>query len=380
MTKYELNTETVLIQGRTLRIGGFLWLGFSASGIEFTTSAEHVAVEVCAIAENQPVSENAYLALILDHNLEGMRKIRTRRGTYTYEILRNPDRVPVTVSLIKLSEARNDKVGLGRLLADSPVVPAPAAHRKLLFIGDSLTAGYGIDGSDFDGKVLHRPEEYQFSTGNENPLYAYPMAAARLLNARVQLVCWSGDGIISQWIDPPSDVPVTTDLLPAIYSYTDRTTENVVRIHLGSRGMRDENGAPLIRKDMERWDPARYVPDAIVLNAGTNDVSFTKGIPVRERHFTQNYAHFIERLKTDYPEAKILVVYGLMEQTLMDPAREAAVLSDVEFLPLPLMNPAVDGIGCGGHPSRKTHEKTGRLIAGKLADMLGEERTADTQD
>ena len=111
-----------------------------------------------------------------------------------------------------------------------------------------------------------------------------------------------------------------------------------------------------------------FLPQLVVIYLGTNDVSFTRGISVREQHFVRRYIDLINDVRKFYTGARVLVLYGMMDQQLMEACRYAAGYTGSDFLELPLMNPAEEGIGCGQHPSPLTH----RLAAEKIADYAGE--------
>ena len=97
-------------------------------------------------------------------------------------------------------------------------------------------------------------------------------------------------------------------------------------------------------------------PDYIVINLGTNDASYTRRVPEREEAFVEKYRAFVQRLQEAFPDSPILLLYGVMEQTLMERVKEVAEQCKVEFLPLPLQAPE-DGMGAAEHPSERTQEK-----------------------
>lgn len=357
--QFPVTTEHVRILGRTLRIGGALWLGWSGSGIEFTTDASLVTIRIQAITPTGAPSDVAYLGLILDGDEQSMQRIKVERGEHTYTLLSNFALRRHTVQLIKLSEARNDKVGLLSITADTPLVPTRESDRRILFIGDSITAGYGIDCED--------PAHYDgLTTAAENVVKAYAWQTARALGAACHIIAWSGSGIISQYIDQDSDLPVTEDLIPALYPYTDRSTEEIVKIYLSAHG-KGENP-----RQHTVFDPQTFVPDTIVTYLGTNDASFTRGIPSRERYFTERYTQLLKALRADYPNARRVVLYGTMEQSLSESCAMAAHLTESDYLELPLMDPETEGIGAAMHPSAMTQQRIAQILTRNIetTDLL----------
>lgn len=163
---------------------------------------------------------------------------------------------------------------------------APALpERKLLFIGDSITAGAGTDVA-FEDAGLGKPLD--------NARLAFPRILADRLDAQVHHVAYGGRGIIRDWRGYPTGQDSVLNA-PAFYG-------------LASPGLD------------QPWDPQAFVPDAVVIGLGTND--FNPGVPDREA-FVSAYAGFVARLRSDYPDAPILILNSPMTD-----GERAEVLSD----------------------------------------------------
>ena len=65
---------------------------------------------------------------------------------------------------------------------------APGLAHKIEFIGDSITAGYGVD---------DEVKEHGFSTATEDVTKTYAYKTAAALQADYSIVAYSGHGIIS---------------------------------------------------------------------------------------------------------------------------------------------------------------------------------------
>ena len=111
------------------------------------------------------------------------------------------------------------------------------------------------------------------------------------------------------------------------------------------------------------------VPDLIVCNLGTNDASYVRQIPSRERAFVEKYTDFIQQLKKVFADAKMLLLYGLMEQTLCEKVQETAQRCGTEFLKLPLQNP-VNGMGTDGHPGARTQQEIALYVERYMEQMM----------
>ena len=64
--------------------------------------------------------------------------------------------------------------------------PPEPRQRRLLFIGDSITAGYGVLCNDSDAP---------FAPETQSALHAYAAVAARALEADAHVIAYSGKGV-----------------------------------------------------------------------------------------------------------------------------------------------------------------------------------------
>ena len=143
--------------------------------------------------------------------------------------------------------------------------------RKIEFIGNSITCGYGIEGTS---------EKCNFSPETENGYLAYGAVTARKLEADYIAVAYSGKGM---------------------YRNYDGTTTNTMSL-IYDRIFPDSLTSP-------KWKTNNWQPDLVVVNLGTND--FAKGIP-DSMVFINTYVNFIKRLISYYPNATILCTEGPM--------------------------------------------------------------------
>ena len=82
----------------------------------------------------------------------------------------------------------------GRSLVEAPALPS----RKIEFIGNSITCGYGNEGTD-------KFEHFEYET--ENHYYSYASIAARNLNAQHLVVARSGIGAYRNYDGPKTGNP-----------------------------------------------------------------------------------------------------------------------------------------------------------------------------
>lgn len=259
-----------------------------------------------------------------------------------------PREMPIRI--VKYSEAAFGAVGIRTLLVeeDAELAPLPKKKIKLEFIGDSITCGYGNEGVC---------GEDVFHTAQENPFAAYAVLTADALDADYQLVSWSGIGLMSDYIPPERDEPDETILAGNNYLYT-------------AMEFCRRQGYP-----MEKWDFSGYIPDAVIINLGTNDESYTRGIAGREAVFSEKYEELIRMVQKNYPKARIVCCYGIMAKGLVDTIRllveklkkqEDLEVYFVEFEE----QKEEDGIGTDWHPSRKTHAIAAAKLTKELRNIL----------
>lgn len=157
----------------------------------------------------------------------------------------------------------------GKKLAPAPRLP----QRRIEFIGNSITCGYGIESEDRDAP---------FTYATENHYYTYAALTARALEAQHLVVARSGIGVYRNYGSPASGSP---DCMPAMYEQT------------------------LFLDSTELWNHDLYTPDVVCVNLGTNDVSEDK---YDEKLLTDAYRGFAAHLRATYPEAKIVMLTGCM--------------------------------------------------------------------
>ncbi|WP_437478229.1 SGNH/GDSL hydrolase family protein [Sorangium sp. So ce1014] len=227
-----------------------------------------------------------------------------------------------------------------------PVPPAP--ERRIEVIGDSISAGYGIDGAD---------ETCPFTSDTENNYLAYSALTGRMLGADTTIVAWSGRGVYRNYDDEAADT------MPEIYG----------------RAIADE--------PEPAWDFSSWAPQVVVINLGTNDFSINvPGDAQFRAPFTNAYAGLVETVRENYPEAFIFCTIGPMLSDDYPEGAEALsrardyigqVVEDrtesgddrVRFLEFPPHAKETDGLGCDWHPSAKKNQQ----MAQQLSDAISEE-------
>jgi lysophospholipase L1-like esterase len=221
----------------------------------------------------------------------------------------------------------------GRLLSLPPL-----PDRRIEFIGNSITCGYGNESTN-------PADHFEFET--ENHYFGYAQLTARNLGAIAQIVARSGIGAYRNYGEAKTGSPKYN--MPAQYEYT------------------------LYNDQSERWDFSRYVPQVVCINLGTNDLS-TNNYDVNL--LKQGYQKLLGQVRTNNPKAKIVFLCGSMLQgkeleiarKIMDEVTEEAHRAgDAEVYRFDF-TPQTGELkyGADWHPSIWQHEK----MAGELTAYL----------
>mgnify|MGYP003508277731 FL=1 len=221
--------------------------------------------------------------------------------------------------------------------------------KKIEFIGDSITCGYGIEG------VF---EKDSFTTQQERADKSYAFLTAKKLKTSFNCVSWSGIGIISNYVDETVNIPNNAVLMPMIWPYTDKS----LSLRLGI--------------EPEVWDSSKFSPDIIVINLGTNDSSFVRQVEERRLAFVSGYRQLLEAVHRRSPNAKICCCLGVMGQLLCDSIEEAISLfskefknTEIKFVKFPVQDDN-DGIAADWHPSTTTHQKMAAQLSEELKNWI----------
>ena len=168
----------------------------------------------------------------------------------------------------------------GRRLVDAPPFPS----RKMEFVGNSITCGYGNEGMD-------KTEHFDYAT--ENHYYSYASIAARSLEAQHWVVARSGIGAYRNYDGPKAGSPESN--MPVQYEYTGYAYDPQLR-----------HEASFLS---EKWDFSNYQPDVVCINLGTNDLSTNN---YDERLLKQGYQRLLKMVRQHNPQAKVVFLCGSM--------------------------------------------------------------------
>ena len=228
-------------------------------------------------------------------------------------------------------------VDKGKTLAPATNVP----KRKIEFIGNSITCGYGIEANS-------EAEHYEDKTANF--YYTYAARTARNLDAQAVVVARSGIGVYRSYNGPKTGDKVT---------------------------MNTEYPNTLLYNDKYKWDFSRYTPDLVCINLGTNDTS-TQGAD--SLLLLNGFKQLYRQVRSHYPKAKIVLLCGCMmngkqlrsaQQAMDVTVDDAHKQGDAEvyrfdFTP----HDGSLGYGADWHPSMRQHEKMANELTPFLKKLM----------
>lgn len=339
--------ESVRIVGRTFEEEGALWLPQSGSAVEFVANATRLSLEVVGDESvgNEPDLRPRF-AVLVDHEVvvdatlgEPSRIVEVPLGDSAEEAI---------VEVVHLSEASRGSVGVRSITAksesDSPVTPTEPKDLSISFVGDSITCAYGVEASGNDDP---------FKTTTENFLKSYAYLTAQELAADYETVCYSGYGVVSGWSGDGARNEGM--LLPPLYELVAEGHEYA-------------------------WDFAAHPRDAVVVNLGTNDFTYTGTDEARMREFSQGYATLLDRIRELNPDSLIVCTLGTMwGSEALYPALEQAVEDHVGrtgdarivcYLSDPI-NEETDSTVANGHPDAEGQQKIARKLISVIQEALG---------
>ena len=248
--------------------------------------------------------------------------------------------------LIKISESNPGEVCLHDITLDAGAKfgPKPApSNRRVEFIGDSFTVGFGDEGTSTD------PPEMEFEKTDASKSYAFILADN--FKADFQINAVSGRGLVRNYANI---VPEWT--LETLYEYT-------------------MMGAPELEPNSERWNFDKFHPQVVVVFVGIND--FQGEPPYADvTQFKAAYAKLLDRLRSLHPGVKFLLVSTkTWPNDALTPVVEDIYKSQVEAGHNDLMYKLVytDNTALHGHPnemSQKELANTLRPIVGRLGGWL----------
>jgi lysophospholipase L1-like esterase len=332
---------------------------FSFPGV--TIRAQFEAPSIALLLDDESIGDDQHINVysILIDNVQ-RRPVAAVRDVNRFLIAEGLAAGPHTLEIRKRTES---VVGAAQFLGfefpeGGQILDPPARlSRRIEFIGDSITCGYGnMVGSD--------PPKETFSAINQNHDVAYGALTAAMLGAESHTVAYSGRGVFR--------------------SYEGRVISQMPIIY--HRTIADDK--------LPRWNHRRWTPDVIVINLGTNDF-MQPGL--RDRDFQAAYSHFVDELRTIHPNAVIVCSIGPMlhdnwpvgensltrARAIIDGIVQERVQKGDTKIHHHQFEVQTSPYGEAWHPTRATHRKMAESLSTRLATIMnwgiGTEKVASSQ-
>ena len=282
-----------------------------------------------------------WVGVFLDDMDQPIRRFPVSGKMETWLLIRSDAAQRHRFRIMKMTENVKTYFGIRALHYSGTIHPCERKPRKRIeFVGDSITCGYGDACPDRDRG---------FWSDEEDGWNAHGGIAARMLDLEPSFVSISGITATRYDVFP---MPYAMN---EVYAYTDRP------------------GQERVGQTAVKWDFAARPSDYVVVNLGTNDcfaLLFSRDFEKARSQFVHDYRELIGEIRRlNGPDTQIICALGSMNYFLF-PEIEQAVgayrqatgderIHTFRYKP---MGP-LDGFGAMGHPSLATQKKMGQELA-----------------
>lgn len=241
-----------------------------------------------------------YMQVILDGNESIVLTLSPNTTQYTIDA---EGEGPHTLTLVKRNESMDGDLIFSGFTPGNNGALLPTAlpsGRRIEFIGDSITCGYGNEGTITTAMLTSSQSSNQNSLRDcnfflqkkvfevSNAYLAFGSQAARTLDAEAHLTCWSGKGV---------------------YRNADGTTNETIP-DIWQRAVASDGNT---QANLNDW-----IPQVVFINLGTNDFgsiaqsSKPSGGPPNTSEFERKYIQLLKQVREAYPNAWIYCATGPM--------------------------------------------------------------------
>lgn len=297
---------------------------------------------------------NAYYDIEVDDSRDTLIHV-TSSGEYVFD--KNLPDGNHTVKIKLRSEDHNTVASFqGLLIADGGKIIStpPKPTRKIEFIGDSYTAGYGVESLQRECYTSRTNDTLNRYT---NAHTAFAANVTKAFHAQSIILGWSGAGLVKNYEETTTKRSST----PFSYYY--------------DRVLDANNEKP--------WDYTSWIPELVVICLGTNDYTYNRNPSSNpapdDSMYIGDYHKFIARILNNYPDASILCVStgdATFEKNVKKVVSEQHSVYNnpkVYFAPYPS---SMENTGCDWHPNVKDNVKVADVLVDTLMKKLGWDTTA----
>ena len=258
--------------------GGAL-LTWSGTGVQVSFRGSQLTL---GMTQTEPAQAD-YVDVYIDGNAPQAIKLDDTNTLYPLKVSGSALH---TATIIKRTGAESGEILFQGVKTDGLLNPnAPAAPARLIeFIGDNVTAGYGVDGPQGNSAACPFTGQYPTDPNFTNIIDAYPVLTAKALSAAWSVIAYSGRGMVRN-VDGSQG-----QTLPALWTLQDPQDAN------------------------STWSFSPQA-DVVVINAGTSDIDYWQNNPnviPDQAGFTTAYVNFLKAIRAKYPDAAIIATLGPM--------------------------------------------------------------------
>lgn len=341
LLEFKADADHVRPIGRTYNARGACWFSYSGCGVEFRCNGTSLSLTM--LVENGDELEERHkprIAVFVNDEMVVDTALEDAVQTVAVPFYAFDNEAVVRV--VKLSESMFSCVGISdiRLYGSMDIFPTERSKRVIEFIGDSITAGFGVD---------HEKRKGEFSTRTENYSKTYAYLTAETLGAEGYGIAYSGYGVVSGW--------TSTGKINDANVLGKHYTKAVEGITVGGV--------------TPAWYFEAPLPDLIVINLGTNDHTYCT-TKARCKEFEKAYKQLLKLVCEKNPGVPVVCILGDMNDT-MYPHIEKAVASFAEkhteatvFCTPIDFNMAELGVVLHGHPTAESNEHAAEELSAYL--------------
>lgn len=329
-----INLDNIYVHGRYY-LCDQLQIFNTASGIEFNANLSFFSIKMKAVAKQK---NQAWMKVIIDNDYDNQVDIKIDTNEKEYVIFSHKENKIHNIKVLKASEAIESFVEISDISVKGEFLDKPKYDKTFLVIGDSTVSAFGNLGRVGEEKTL-------FDTDG---LKGYCYLTSIYFNASMNSLNGSGWGLVfSPWTTPKRRP------LLSLFSKV----------------------APL--SDLE-FDIKNINPSLVIISLGVNDYFYinigeerkTKEELIDE--FKNGYHTLLELIKTNYGSIPVVMVYGVMKETLNYPLMHNIYLDNKDKFNLYEALLEGDGLGITLHPSQASHKEMSIKLIEKLKVILNE--------
>lgn len=282
-----------------------------------------------------------YINIEIDGEYSGRQKVDGTEAK-PFVIKANGNAATHTLVISKATEASNGQVVLTKIQGHNIKKATPGFTKKIEFIGNSITCGFGNDMTIPCGGNSKWYDQH-------NAYWSYASIIARANNMEYMISAISGAGIYRVWNEEGPGVPQQ-------YENTFLNTDST-----------------------HKWDFNSFIPDIVTIALGTNDISDGDGVtprpPFDKKKFIARYKIFIQTIYHHYPNTQLVLLNSPMVGGEKGKLLEDCIITvkesvNKELKPAKLVQsfffqPMKPG-GCGYHPSIEDD----KVMAAQLAPFI----------